>query len=655
MEAPGPDRLEFTTTAGHGACPMIDTRSDAELVAAHVGGDRAALAAIYDRYADALHDTAAAMLADRHDAEDLTHDVFVIASSRLDQLRDPTRLKPWLFAVLRHEVYRRTRRRGRERPTDLSVAGATEVTAPTDPFADGADAEREELATFVRAAAAGLAERDQLVLELSVRQGLTGADLADAIGVTPQQCHVLVHRMRERVQRSIGALTVARYGRKDCPQLQALLANWDGSFDPPTRKRIAGHVDQCEVCERTSRRLAVLPLFAAAPAFAAPAALRDRVLASTSGTGPLDAPGPRGYRFDGASGFPRQASNARRMVLVALVAVAVSVLLGGTWLALASGDGAVRTADAAPSTTQSAPPTTAPADQTTTAPALVTDTGTTSPPATTLPATTAPTPPTTTTPTTTAPALVTDAGTATAPPSTNATIAPTTTGLASPAVSPATTAAPPPATTTTTTAPPPATPPPGRLDLSTGVVDLGATAPSGRVRLSNGGGTSLDWAITGDNGPFRLSANTGTLAPGASVDVVVSIDRSPLAEGDISRGVTVTSTASGGASLALRAAVEHAPVVTITRIDSSTLGCPFSQGPLVSVTVADESPVASVVLAWSGPGPAGSAPLREGAGGWTGRVTPAAVDGEWTWEAIATDARGNTGRAGSILIVVGCG
>ena len=93
---------------------MIDHRTDRELVAAHLSGDRSALAAIYDRYADPLYDTAAAMLGDRHEAEDLTHDVFVVASRKLGQLRQPERLRAWLFAVLRHEVYRRSAKRRRK-------------------------------------------------------------------------------------------------------------------------------------------------------------------------------------------------------------------------------------------------------------------------------------------------------------------------------------------------------------------------------------------------------------------------------------------------------------------------------------------------------------------------------------------------------------
>ena len=86
---------------------MNDSRSDAELVTSYLDGAPDALAAIYDRYADSLHDTAAVMTRSRHDAADLTQDVFVRAAERLGQLRDRSRLKPWLFAVLRNEVYRR--------------------------------------------------------------------------------------------------------------------------------------------------------------------------------------------------------------------------------------------------------------------------------------------------------------------------------------------------------------------------------------------------------------------------------------------------------------------------------------------------------------------------------------------------------------------
>ena len=203
---------------------MPDLRTDAQLATAYLAGDRGALAGIYDRFSAGLYDTAAAMLRDRHEAADAMQDVFLIAAERMGQLREPERLKPWLYAILRNEVYRRTKKRGRQLPTDFSAMGAPELAAPIAPDAEGESVSAAELAELVRSAACGLDERDQLVLELSVRQGLQGADLAAALGVTPDQSYTLVHRMRDRVERSLGALVVARAGRKDCPDLADVLS-----------------------------------------------------------------------------------------------------------------------------------------------------------------------------------------------------------------------------------------------------------------------------------------------------------------------------------------------------------------------------------------------------------------------------------------------
>ena len=264
--------------------------ADATTVAAYLAGDRSALATIWDRYGETLYDTAAAMTGNREDAADMVQDVFVLAAEKLGQLRDPTRLKPWLFAILRNEVYRRSRRRSKSVVTDFSEAGG-EVMLPATPSETDAvedAAEFDDLAELLRGAARGLDSRDQLVLELTMRQDLSGNDLADALGVTPQQSYGLVHRMRERTERSLGAYCVARRGRKECEELASILSDWDGEFSVLVRKRVARHVDACSTCERTRRRFAPLALIGAAPAFAAPPGLRDRVLdllgASGAGT-----------------------------------------------------------------------------------------------------------------------------------------------------------------------------------------------------------------------------------------------------------------------------------------------------------------------------------------------------------------------------------
>src|SRR6478609_8209463 len=82
----------------------VDT--DADLARAAAAGDRGAFAGIYDRYADRLFDFCVGMLRDRDDAADCVQDAFCTAASRLGQLRDADKLRPWLYAIARNEALR---------------------------------------------------------------------------------------------------------------------------------------------------------------------------------------------------------------------------------------------------------------------------------------------------------------------------------------------------------------------------------------------------------------------------------------------------------------------------------------------------------------------------------------------------------------------
>ena len=247
--------------------------TDAELVAGVLAGDREAFAGIYDRYADRLFDFCMSVLRDRQDAEDAVQDTFVLVAQRLGQLNDPERLRPWLYAVARSVALRRTKARKR-------VVLDTEVTDMPDPSAGPQQAaEQAALRTLVWDAAAGLSERDRALLDLHLRQGLDGAELGEAMGVSASHAYVLLTRLRDQVERSLGALLIARLGRKDCDELAGVLSDWDGKFSPLMRKRVARHVDSCSVCDSRRRTMvSPLALLAAVPLVTAPIYLRDRVM-----------------------------------------------------------------------------------------------------------------------------------------------------------------------------------------------------------------------------------------------------------------------------------------------------------------------------------------------------------------------------------------
>jgi RNA polymerase sigma factor (sigma-70 family) len=82
---------------------------DREIVAAIVAGDLPGLAAAYDEHAESLHGYCRWMLREPEDAADAVEDTFIITAGRLDRLRDPRKLRPWLYAVARNECHRRLR------------------------------------------------------------------------------------------------------------------------------------------------------------------------------------------------------------------------------------------------------------------------------------------------------------------------------------------------------------------------------------------------------------------------------------------------------------------------------------------------------------------------------------------------------------------
>jgi RNA polymerase sigma factor (sigma-70 family) len=246
---------------------------DPEVVAAIVAGDPGGIAAAYDRYAVALYAYCRSLLRQPEDAADVVQDTFLIATSKLGALRDPGKLRPWLYAVARNECLRRLR--NGEATAPLDEAADTPTAAPDV----GDAAEQEELRQLIMAAIDGLNRGERDVIELSLLHELDGDDLADALGVTRNHAHALLSRARSQLERSLGALVVARTGREACAELDAALAGWDGQMNVLVRKRVSRHIERCKICGERKRRelspalfVGVLPLGALMPGF------RERVL-----------------------------------------------------------------------------------------------------------------------------------------------------------------------------------------------------------------------------------------------------------------------------------------------------------------------------------------------------------------------------------------
>ena len=601
---------------------MNTLTADAQLVTAYLSGDRNALASIYDLYAPGLFDTAAAMLSDRHDAADMVQDVFCIAAERLNQLRDPDRLKPWLYAVLRNEVYRRTKKRKRTTPTDFQSETVPDVVAAFDPNAEGAAASFDELAELVRSAAAGLDERDRLVLELSVRQGLSGTDLADALGVSPEQSYSLVHRMRDRIEKSLGAFTVAKMGSQDCKELATIISGWNGEFSVLIRKRVARHIDECAICEKTRSKYAPLALFGVAPAFLLPIGLREKVLTATQSI-PVPSQSANAHankssrgsqrskhiKLNRNDGFPRLARASRHAMAIVASTSAVLLIGAGVVLVQQSNDsGDIASAD--PIVAESTQPTTN--TDVTSLPENINETSTLTPTSTiendeststsfniAVPTSR----PVTTTVAVTTPAMSSPLTTVIASPT--PTIPPTTTPsrpatTAPPTTTPLTTTPFRPSTTTAapTTIPPSTTPLISRLTTSTTVFafGLGNTAA---IEITNTNAAAVNWAVSETSGYFSFSPASGSINAGATIKVMATFNRvaaadiaaAALTEGQFKLPATLTTQSSLTSPLTLAGVFGQPPVISNVSAKFAGLSCSTVQ---VQSAITDESSLSSV-------------------------------------------------------------
>jgi len=152
-----PDRSSLSWAQG---APRTDAEHDREVIAAIVAGELAGLVSVYDRYAPGLYGYCRWMLQDSAAAAEALQDAFVLAAS-LGELSEPVKLRPWLFALARHECRRRSWPRPATRDESDAAnqrAGAdrqaARVSLPAKPASQPADATAQPAAATGDLAAA---------------------------------------------------------------------------------------------------------------------------------------------------------------------------------------------------------------------------------------------------------------------------------------------------------------------------------------------------------------------------------------------------------------------------------------------------------------------------------------------------------------------
>lgn len=139
---------------------------------------------------------------DRQEGEDLTQETFYEAWRSLPSLRDPSRGRAWLAAILLHRASRRLRRRRREPPVARPIDEESDRAPPAGPDLDRL-ARKEDLQRALDA----LDPDRRAAFLLVFHEGRTCLEAAELLGVPLGTVLSRVHRARLELRRRLRDLS----------------------------------------------------------------------------------------------------------------------------------------------------------------------------------------------------------------------------------------------------------------------------------------------------------------------------------------------------------------------------------------------------------------------------------------------------------------
>ena len=158
---------------------MSDPPSSITLVLLAQSGDRGALNQLFGDLQDGLYGYLVRLVGDKHLAEDILQEVFVLIWRKLRWLRDPEVFRPWAYRIASREAFRRLRKhrvQARALGEEALLAAIPAREAPPFP---------QEWADALPGLLGLLSPASRAVLILHYLQGMTLNEVADVLEVSP--------------------------------------------------------------------------------------------------------------------------------------------------------------------------------------------------------------------------------------------------------------------------------------------------------------------------------------------------------------------------------------------------------------------------------------------------------------------------------------
>ena len=144
----------------------------------------------------------------RESAEDLTHDTFVRALEKSNQLRNSKTARSWLFRIATN-LWADRQRAGGVSSVDIAECSVSSDAIQVDEQFDRNESQQEVLRCLNR-----LPERQRAVLHLHAVEDMTTKEIAEVIGITCENVRVHLHHARQAMIRKLPDLS-EQYNKAD--------------------------------------------------------------------------------------------------------------------------------------------------------------------------------------------------------------------------------------------------------------------------------------------------------------------------------------------------------------------------------------------------------------------------------------------------------
>jgi RNA polymerase sigma factor (sigma-70 family) len=171
--------------------------TSAGLMRLAAGGDEVAFARIVDaHHADMSSVCFVVTGGDAELTAEAVQSAWPIAWRKLNTIREPERLRPWLISIAVNEPRQLARRRRRGQVLEISVAMDPTATTP-DPASRAGDID-------LRNALARLKPEDRALIALRYVAGFDSVELARALGLSPSGTRARLARLLGRLRSEFG-------------------------------------------------------------------------------------------------------------------------------------------------------------------------------------------------------------------------------------------------------------------------------------------------------------------------------------------------------------------------------------------------------------------------------------------------------------------